>query len=129
MNRHSRRLDRRRVAQLAAANEKTIEADARFFERFPDRSHRIRDASRPEIDLLRHQHGGTMLPPGACIYTIVRQVRPGWRLRACMVRPVGLDTDLPEETCRLIFEAAARPGTQAREVERAFAELAGVHHG
>jgi hypothetical protein len=124
MNRHSRRLDQSRLAALARANEATIAADARFFERFPDRNHRIRVASRPEVDLLRHQTGGVHKPLGTSVYAIVKQIRPGWRLRACVILESGFDTDQPEDECRRIYDDAARPRTQAHEIERQFAREA-----
>ena len=59
-------------------------SDRRFFERFPHRQHRVRLASREEID-----HWGELLLKGFELYTAVRTVAPGARLRVFLPAPWG----------------------------------------
>ena len=70
-------------------------SDRRFFERFPHRQHRVRLASREEID-----HWGELLLQGFELYTAVRNVAPGARLRI---------TDVDEVMARVVYETAAPP--------------------
>jgi hypothetical protein len=75
-------------------------SDRRFFERFPHRQHRVRLASREEID-----HWGELLLQGFELYTAVRTVAPCARLRVFLPAPLGRETDVDEA----MYETAAPP--------------------
>lgn len=120
------RPQRRRIKRLALENEPTIEADRRFFERRPDRNFRVRLASPAECESLRI-HDGHTVDEGSRWYTAVRQVRPGWRLRAFTLGLEGLETDILEETCREVYEHAARPGTLAHHIGEQYERIAREH--
>jgi hypothetical protein len=79
-------------------------SDRRFFERFPHRQHRVRLASREEID-----HWGELLPQGFELCTAVRNVAPGARLRMFLPAPLGRETDVDEVMARVVYETAAPP--------------------
>ncbi|WP_197430757.1 hypothetical protein, partial [Methylobacterium sp. CCH5-D2] len=91
----------------------------RFFLRRPDRKHRIRIASRAEVETLSMQLGSEP-SDDSCWYAAVRQVEPGWRLRGFWLGLKGFDTDEPEDICRAAYENTVRPGTLAHEIGRAF---------
>ncbi|KQT50071.1 hypothetical protein ASG52_08365 [Methylobacterium sp. Leaf456] len=120
MNAKTTRADRRRARALLGRNEPTVEADARFFKRFPARNYRLPLASRPEVELLSVGGPAPALAPGFRWGTIVKQVRPGFRLRAAIQVLEGSDTDAPEDVCRAIYEQAAAPGTLAHTIEQRF---------
>ncbi|KQT16176.1 hypothetical protein ASG40_18225 [Methylobacterium sp. Leaf399] len=103
----------RRLKRLTAENETSILADARFFERRPDRNHRIRLASRAEVEMIRLLHPDNVITPGMRWYTSVRQIRKGVRLRGFTIGLADLDCDETEEVCRSVYER----GRSTREVE------------
>ncbi|MCJ2044405.1 hypothetical protein MKK58_07640 [Methylobacterium sp. J-078] len=105
----------RRLKRLTAENEASILSDARFFERRPDRSHRIRLSSLAEVETIRLLHPGNQLTPGLRWYTAVRQVRQGVRLRVFSMGLPDLDTDEPEDVCRWVYERGRTGGDDAIE--------------
>ena len=50
-----------------------------------------------------------MPQPGCRVFTVVRNIAPGTRLRLYTYGLEGSETDLSEPTARAIFEAAAAP--------------------
>jgi hypothetical protein len=85
------RAQRRRMRKLADPIDRIPQADLNYFAQFPHRRHRVRAASRAEIILL----GGAMsVPPGRQLYTAVRNVRPGLRLRVVFHGPADADPEL-----------------------------------
>ena len=115
----------RRLKRLTAENERTIEADRRFFERFFWRTHRIRRASQAEVATnalldARWRH----LPKGAAVFAVLKQVAPGVRMRLFLWGPPDNDTDATESEARELFERfSASP--QARLVACQMAEAFG----
>jgi hypothetical protein len=76
------RAQRRRIRKQADRIDLISDADRRYFERFPRRRHRVRVAGRVELEEDRILLGrARSLPPGRQLYTAVRNVRPGLRLR------------------------------------------------
>jgi hypothetical protein len=109
------RKQRRRMDVLAERVDKITQADARFFERRPDRQHRVRRASPAEIEQAEIVGGPVWVPPECAVFTVVRNIAPGVRLRVFMRAPADSDTDVSEEVVRTIYEAAATEKT--REIE------------
>ena len=96
---------RRRVQKLANRIGLISEADRKYFERFPQRRHRVRVAGRVELEEDRILLGrARSLPPACQLYTAVRSVRPGLRLRIVFHGPADEDPDLfSEAKARAIY--------------------------
>ena len=98
-----------------------IEGDRRFFARRSDRSHRVRHAAPVEMQVGR-EAGQTFAPllPGARWFAAVRQVAPGYRIRAVYQAFHDADVDLSEAECRRLYLEACGPGGQrlAEAIER-----------
>lgn len=107
------RATQRQLKRLTLKNEPTIAADARFFERRPERSHRLRLSSVAEVEILRLLRPGNPLTPGLRWYTAVRQVRKGFRMRVFSMGLPHLDCDESEEVSCWVFER----NRNARDVE------------
>src|SRR3954447_14278803 len=60
--------------EFQAAIERTSKLDRAWFRLHPERAHRVRRATAPE-----RQNDG---PPGCLLFTVVKQVVPGLRMRA-----------------------------------------------
>lgn len=102
--------------KLADRVDRITQGDRRFFERFPDRRHRVRLASAAELQQYELLEGAPLaIPPGFKAFVVIRNVFPGARMRLFMVAPEGRETDVCEATAQSIFEAAATP--YAREIE------------
>jgi hypothetical protein len=121
------RAQRCRMQKLADRVDRMTQADRLFFERHPDRQHRLRLASRAEIGQQELLKGAVLwVPPDCRLFAIVRNVAPGIRLRLFTAGLEGSETDLDETTARTIFEASATPRTWevVSQMERA-AEMRG----
>lgn len=101
------RADWRRLVRLADANESSLLADRRFFERWPERHHRIRLSSAAEIESLKLLGEGQDAPAGYCWYTAVRQVVPDVRIRSFVVWREGAETDVAEPVAAMVFDRAS----------------------
>jgi hypothetical protein len=107
---------RREMRKLAERVDRVAQADARFFERFPNRKHRVRLASQAELGQYKIIDGGPVfLPPGCRFFVVVRNVVPGARLRLFVRGLEFSETDLSEEMALAVFESAATD--QTREIE------------
>ena len=107
---------REKMQKVADRVERVTQADRLFFERFPHRQHRVRLASQAEIEQYELLEGQPAMPqPGCRVFTVVRNIAPGTRLRLYTYGLEGAETDLSEPAARTIFEAAATP--QMWEVE------------
>ena len=79
------RVQRRKMKKLADRVDRVTQADRLFFERFPHRQHRVRLASQAEIEQEESLRGVVLwVDPGCRIFTAVRNVPPGFRLRLLM---------------------------------------------
>jgi hypothetical protein len=108
----------RRMQELAEKVDRVTQGDRRFFERRPDRKHRVRLASQAEIAQQELLDGRPIeMLPGCRIFTIVRNIAAGVRLRLFTYGLEGADTDLTEAMARAIFEAAATPHTWKIEAQ------------
>ncbi|WP_156467774.1 hypothetical protein [Methylobacterium sp. Leaf91] len=105
-----------------------IEGDRRYFARRRDRSYRVRHMAAIEMQVSRDA-GQTFEPlfPGARWFTAVRQVAPGYRIRAVYQAFANADVDLSEATsCRLYVEACGPDGRRLAEaLERAIHDTPG----
>ncbi len=82
-------------------------ADKKFFERNPDRRHRVRRVSRLErTEFKRGTKTYYNTPPGLALLAAI--ARP--RLIALFVAASSLDTNLPEADCANLFEWAMPRG-------------------
>ena len=83
LSRAERRRRERQLHKLEARAVRVTEADQLYFERFPQRNHRIRLAAAAEIEGLRIASGDPLaIPPGYRMFTVVHQIAPGvhgWR--------------------------------------------------
>jgi hypothetical protein len=112
------RAQRRQMQKLADKVDRITQADRRFFERRPDRQHRVRLAGLAEIEQQGLLEGEPLkLKPGFKLYAVVRNVAPGARLRLLLPAPEGRDTDLSEAVARVIFEVVATPKTWEVEAD------------
>jgi hypothetical protein len=112
------RAERRRLQRLCNKIDKLIDTDRRFFERRPDRSHRVRRAFGEEIAAAEIVLGQRCeLPPHGVWFVAVKQIRSGARVRAFFIAASDAETDLSEVQAGAIFEAFAAEGT--REIEAA----------
>jgi|ERR1700687_1154527 len=112
------RTQRRQMQKLADSVDRVTQADRRYFERFPHRQHRVRIASQAEIgqqEILEDKP--LFMPPGCRVFTVVRYIAPGVRLRLFTYVLEGSETDLSEATALAIFETAATPHTWEIEAQ------------
>jgi len=111
------RAQRRRMRKLADRIDRISEADRQYFERFAHRRHRVRVAGRVELEVDRILLGrARSAPPGCQLYTAVRNVRPGFRLRIVFLGPADRDPELfSEAKARAIY--AFHETEEARALE------------
>jgi hypothetical protein len=100
----------RRLNRLVAEDERLgrgSAADRAFFERNPHRNYLARLATPYELAAFEMAGGGPAAPPGELfLWTLVRQLAPGFRVRtyAFAPPPIGPRADIDEETVRELFE-------------------------
>lgn len=110
------RNQRRQLQKLAERVDRVVESDHRFFERFPDRQHRVRLASQAEIETNAIIEGDKItVAPDRQIYLAVKSVGPRTNLRLIIVGPRDADTDLPEDLAQALYELVNCD--KAREIE------------
>ena len=115
------RAQRRRFKKLADRVDRMTQADRAFFERRPDRQHRVRLAHSAEIEQHEILDGPIAAPTGCRVFVTVKNIAPAHRLRLFVLGIEGSETDLSEEACA-IYEM---PQTdKSREVEEAMRQLA-----
>jgi hypothetical protein len=116
------RHQRRQMHKLADAVDRVTQADRRFFERFPDRRHRVRLASQAEI----LQYGIVLgvyptAPHGFEHYVAVKNLTPGCRMRVPFTGPAGNDTDISEREAAWLYDT--RSNARSREIEAQMLEI------
>jgi hypothetical protein len=108
----------RQMQKLAERVDRVTQAYGGFFDRFPHRLHRVRLASHAEIGHFELLTGEPMFVHKGCrIFTVIRNVAPGIRLRLYTQNVEGSETDLDEATALAIFEMTATPYTRKIEAE------------
>jgi hypothetical protein len=96
---------RRQLQQLTHRVERMTQADGLFFERRPERQHRVRLASEAEIEEQRIIDGElSPIPCGFRAFVAVCSIGPGIRMRALVLGREGAETDLSEGQARAIFQ-------------------------
>ena len=73
------RAQRRQLQNIAARIDRVTQADRRFFERRPDRRHRVRLASKAEVEEREIVIGPMNIPAGFKVFTVVRCLAPSIR--------------------------------------------------
>jgi hypothetical protein len=101
LTRAERRRRERQLRKLEASAARVTEADRLYFERFPQRNHRIRLAAAAEIEGLRIASGDPVaIPPGYALFMVVRKLAPGvqmWRF-LLHVADAAAEIDVMDET-------------------------------
>ena len=118
---------RRRLRKLAVRADPVWRADAEFFERRPDRMHRVRLADPDELAFQEILEGTEIetQSAGERYFVIVRLVVPGQRLRMFVMAQENTKTDMAEENARWCFLVFASP--QVRKLEAAMRKGARLH--
>lgn len=108
------RYQRRRLKATGEELYRVADGDRKFFERRPERRHRMRLSSAVEMEqwniLLGYE---TVLPPGERMFTAVRHMEDGIRLRTYFSAPADAETDISEAIAKRIFDTAVNPATLA----------------
>jgi hypothetical protein len=102
---------RQAANELAEQVSRITSADRLFFERHPNRKHRVRIAGKAEIAETEMFCGVHMdVRPDESIFAVVRNEAPGKRSRLLIPGPKDAETDLSEDMARELFEAAISQG-------------------
>ena len=112
------RAQHRQLQKLAEKVDRITQADRRFFERFPHRQHRIRLMSQAEIDQTALLDGKPpWIPQGFELFTVVRNIAPGYRMRLFAGRPERLRDGSGRSDVPRGLRAGATPKTWVIEAE------------
>jgi hypothetical protein len=113
------RNQRRQLEKLAPHIDKVLADDISFFNRHPDRQHRVRLTTDVEIAQVETINNAQLpTPVGQAWYTLVRKV-PGARLRVfvCYFDDSDTGLDVSEAAAQATFDAVAPE--HVRELEKA----------
>jgi hypothetical protein len=101
------RTQRRQMQKLADEVDRITQSDRRFFERFPNRQHRVRLASQAEVKQFAFMEGIYETPPPAGFerYVLVKNIAPGCRVRLPFTGPAGNDTDVSEREAAWLYNS------------------------
>jgi hypothetical protein len=103
---------------VSRETDRMTQADRRYFERFPDRTHRVRLASRSEIRQNEILSGRSWdLPAGYCHYVTIRKIASDIRLRNFIIHFEDMETDVSEALAREIFDSWATEKTRQIEAQ------------
>jgi hypothetical protein len=102
------RAERRRLRELAVPIKRITQGDLAYFERFPHRRHRLREADVAEIEQAELIYGPITPGPGERHYRAIRYLPPD----ACLSLPICAPSDgdpesLDERLARAAFECIA----------------------
>ncbi len=113
------RADRRRLDKHQPAVDRVTAADAAFFQRFPERRHRVRLAASAEVAQNAVMAPEEDLTPllGTRWIVLVKQLEPGVRLRAFAQATGADDFDLSEDEARDLYDAKVRLGSRLYGIE------------
>jgi hypothetical protein len=111
------------ISKLTRRLDLISEADRKYFERSPERRHRVRVTDRVELEEEQLLCGRIRsVPAGWQFYTAVRNVRPGLRSRIVFLAPADRDFELfSEAKARAIY--AFHETEEHRAVEAQMIEL------
>ena len=118
-------------AMLSGGLDRALEIDRRYFERFPKRRHRVRLASRSEVEGLTVAYGAkaTQLDPSERWYAVVRWLADGAWLKVFIPNRAGEEADVPELWAATLYSRiASRDGgvTDLEAVTRRVAAMRGA---
>jgi hypothetical protein len=112
-----------KLQKLADRVDRVLQADRLYFERRPDRQHRVRLSSRSEIEQQEIIDGNPMAaPPGCRFYTAVKNFAQNCRLCLFTINLENSETDLCEGMARSIFEFLVEPYQEIEAEMRKAAE-------
>ena len=102
---------RRELKKLGKQVKRALQSDKLFFERRPERMHRVRLSHSAEIRQNKIIAGAPLdAPPGFLWFTVVRKIAPVVRMRLfTTLNFADTETDLDEDTARELFESLATP--------------------
>ncbi|MCJ2116558.1 hypothetical protein MKK65_08185, partial [Methylobacterium sp. J-001] len=103
------RRQRRQMKRLGEEADRAVEGDRRYFDRWPHRTYRIRLISSAERKQLEIFQGHPIRPtPDQAVFTVMKQLAPGVRMRATVIGPhESIGEELTDaEVCR-IYEGYA----------------------
>lgn len=103
-----------------------MELDRRFYERHPDRRHRIRRATRTEIAAMSEVHGfgATALSPSDRWFVVTRLVAPGGWVKLFTVNKADSDTDVAEDLAASLFDYLSDRNGGTQDIETTIRMLA-----
>jgi hypothetical protein len=81
--------------------------DAAWFKNHPERSHRLRPLLEGEAEAMPVRMPADQIPPDHRVDVLVRQVRPGERVRKLFCRNTAIDIPDQEEIIHAIFDIVA----------------------
>ncbi len=113
------RADRRRFDRHQPSVDRVTAADAAYFERWPDRRHRVRLAAAAEVAqnaIIAPEEDLTPLL-GTRWIVLVKQLQPGVRLRAFAQATGADDFDLSEDEAQELYDAKVRLGSRLHGIE------------
>ena len=120
---------RRRINDMLSGGlDRALEIDRRFFERFPDRRHRVRLAARSEVEGLAVAYGAkaTRLEQGERWYTVVRWLADGAWLKVFIPNREGEETDVPEAWAATLYSRLADRDGGVADLEAATRRVAAM---
>ena len=103
-----------RLANLCQDIDRFLDTDRKFFRRRPHRKYRIRRACKAEIEAAQIVAESPMdVSPGQAVFTIVRQISEGERVRVFVIAYADCETDLGDKDIEQIWLTAwsAMPGS------------------
>jgi len=101
---------RRELKKLEKLVKRALQSDKLFFERRPERMHRVRLSHSVEIRQNEIVAGAPLdAPPDFLWFTVVRKIAPVVRMRLFTQNFDDVETDLDEDTARELFESLATP--------------------
>jgi hypothetical protein len=100
-----------RLRQLELRTEQITQIDRAYFERNPARRHRVRLASKVELEALMIARGGPLaIPPGAAVFAVVRRLSADLRIRMFTVNSADAEIDLSETEAAAVFAVVMETG-------------------
>ena len=100
----------RETKKLGKQVKRALQSDKLFFERRPERMHRVRLSHSAEIRQNEIVARALLdAPSGFLWFTVVRKVTPVVRMRLFTLNFDNAETDLDEDTARQLFKSLATP--------------------
>lgn len=126
------RQQRRLMKRLGEEADRAVEGDRRYFDRWPNRTYRIRLASPAERKQVELIQGRTIRPSDdKAVFIVMKQLGPGVRMKATVIGPrESIGEELTDAEAGGIYEGYAdhHPDIRQREemMRAAYVRLAGT---